>query len=321
MIPRTTLLATALLIVLPGAITAQPYPTKPARMIVAFGAGATTDIIARIFASRMGEVWGQQLIVENRPGAGGVIGMELAARATPDGYTLALCGINITIAPALQPNLPFNHLRDFVPISNVATLPNILVVHPGVPAKTTSEFVAYAKTNPGKMRYASSGVGASPHLTMELFKTLTGINLIHVPYKAMAQGAIDLVGGQVEAAFNNFPTQLPNVRAGKIRALGITSAKRVEQLPDVPTIIEAGFPGFEVTVWQGLCVPTGTPKPVLTKLHADVIKALDSPSLKQRYSEQGVSPAPTSSEAFAAFIRTETTRWAKTIRDSGTTAQ
>jgi tripartite-type tricarboxylate transporter receptor subunit TctC len=250
-----------------------------------------------------------------------VIGMDAAAKATPDGYTLAFCGINVTIAPALYKKLPFDPLRDFVAISNIATLPNILVVNLAVPAKSVSEFVAYAKANPGKMRYASSGVGASPHLTMELFKSTTGINLIHVPYKAMAQGVIDLLGGQVEAAFNNFPTQLPNVRAGKMRALGVTSAKRMEQLPDVPTIIESGYPGFEVTVWQGLCAPAATPKAVIAKLHADVMKALATPDLRQRFAEQGVEAAPSSPEAFAAFMRAETTRWAKTVRDSGTTAQ
>ena len=300
---------------------AQQYPSKPARMIVAFGAGATTDIVARIFANQLSEVWGQQLIVENRPGAGGIIGMEAAAKATPDGYTLAFCGINVTIAPALYQKLPFDPLRDFAPVSNVASLPNILVVHPAVPAKTVNEFVAYAKAHPGKLRYASSGVGASPHLTMELFKSVTGINVIHVPYKVMAQGAVDLVGGQVEAAFNNLPTQLPNVRTGKIRGLGVTSAKRSEHLPDVPTIIESGFPGFEVTVWQGLCAPSGTPKAILAKLHTDVTKALASPNLKQRFAGQGVDAAPTSPEMFAAFMRAETARWAKTIKDSGTTAQ
>ena len=209
----------------------QSYPSKPARMIVAFGAGATTDIVARIFANKLSEVWGQQLVVENRPGAGGVIGLESAARATPDGYTLVLCGINQAISAALYKKLPYDHLRDFAPVSLVATLPNILVVNSAVPARTVGEFVAYAKANPGKMKYASSGIGASPHLTMELFKTTSGINLVHVPYKTMAQGVTDLLGGHVDAAFNNLPTQLPNVRAGKMRALGVTSARRSEQLP------------------------------------------------------------------------------------------
>jgi len=290
-------------------------------MIVAFGAGATTDIVARIFANKLSEVWGQQLVVENRPGAGGVIGLESAARATPDGYTLVLCGINQAISAALYKKLPYDHLRDFAPVSLVATLPNILVVNSAVPARTVGEFVAYAKANPGKMKYASSGIGASPHLTMELFKTTSGINLVHVPYKTMAQGVTDLLGGHVDAAFNNLPTQLPNVRAGKMRALGVTSARRSEQLPDVPTIIESGYPDFEVTVWQGLCAPARTPPEILTKLHADVMKALAAPDLRQRFVEQGVDSAPSSTEAFSAFIRAETVRWGKTVRESGVVAQ
>ena len=299
----------------------QSYPSKPARMIVAFGAGATTDIVARIFANKLSEVWGQQLVVENRPGAGGVIGLESAARATPDGYTLVLCGINQAISAALYKKLPYDHLRDFAPVSLVATLPNILVVNSAVPARTVGEFVAYAKANPGKMKYASSGIGASPHLTMELFKTTSGINLVHVPYKTMAQGVTDLLCGHVDAAFNNLPTQLPNVRAGKMRALGVTSARRSEQLPDVPTIIESGYPDFEVTVWQGLCAPARTPPGILTKLHADVMKALAAPDLRQRFVEQGVDSAPSSTEAFSAFIRAETVRWGKTVRESGVVAQ
>jgi len=320
--PRALTLAFALAGALaPAPASGQSYPSKPARLIVAFGAGATTDIIARIFANKLSEMWGQQLVVENRPGAGGVIGMESLAKATPDGYTLGLCGINQAIAAALYKKLPYDHLRDFAPVSNVATLPNILVVHPAVPAKTVREFVAYARANPGKLKYASSGVGASPHLTMELFKTTAGIDVVHVPYKTMAQGATDLIGGHVDAAFNNLPTQLANVRAGRVRALGVTSAKRAEQLPDVPTIIESGFPDFEVTVWQGLCAPAGTPKAIIAKLHGDVMKALAAPDLRQRFVEQGVDAAPTSSAAFAAFIRAETARWAKTVRESGTPAQ
>ena len=306
----------------PVSASAESYPSKPARLIVPFGAGATTDIIARIFANKLSEIWGQQLVVENRPGAGGVIGTESAAKATPDGYTLALCGISVTIAPALYKKLPYDHLRDFAPVSMIGTLPNILVVNPGVPAKTVHEFIAYAKANPGKLKYASSGVGASPHLTMELFKTTAGIDMVHVPYKTMAQGVTDLLGGHVNAAFNNLPTQLANIRAGKMRALGVTSAKRVEQLPDVPTIIESGFPGFEVTVWQGLCAPIRTPTPIIVKLHADVVKALTASDLRERFAEQGVDAnASASPEAFGAFTRAETARWAKTVRESGTTAQ
>lgn len=317
------LLTTA--VVLAGALAPaysaeEPYPSKPARMIVTFGAGATTDTIARIFANKISEVWGQQLIVENRPGAGGVIGMDSVAKATPDGYTLAFCGISQTIAAALYKKLPYDHLRDFAPVSLVATLPNILVVHPSMPA-TVREFVAYAKANPGKLTYASSGVGSSSHLTMELFKTTSGIDIVHVPYKSMVQGVIDIIAGDVSAAFLNLPGQLGNVRTGKMRGLGVTAAKRAEQLPDVPTIMESGYPGFEVTVWQGLCAPVKTPKAIVAKLHGYVMKALTAPDLRQRFAAQGMDAAPMSQAEFAALIRTETIRWTKAARAAGATAQ
>lgn len=307
-------------VIAPASAAEEQYPSKPARMVVTFGAGAATDISARIFASKLSEVWGQQLIVENRPGAGGVIGMDSVAKATPDGYTLAFCGIGQTIAAALYKKLPYDHLRDFAPVSLIATLPNILVVHPSMPA-TLREFVAYAKANPGKLKYASSGVGSSSHLTMELFKTTAGIDIVHVPYKSMVQGVIDIIGGDLSGAFLNLPGQLGNVRTGKMRGLAVTSAKRAEQLPNVPTIIESGYPGFEVTVWQGLCAPVKTPKAIIAKLHADVIKALTAPDLRQRFAVQGMEPAPTSQTEFAAFIRAETVRWTKAARESGATAQ
>lgn len=296
------------------------YPSKPARMIVTFGAGATTDTSARIFASKLSEVWGQQLIVENRPGAGGVMGMDSVAKATPDGYTLAFCGIGQTIAAALYKKLPYDHLRDFSPVSLIATLPNILVVNPSMPA-SVRELVNHAKANPGKLKYASSGIGSSSHLTMELFKSTAGVDILHVPYKSMVQGVIDLVGGDLNAAFLNLPGQLSNVRAGRVRGLAVTSARRSEELPNVPTMIEAGFPGFEVTVWQGLCAPAGTPKAVIAKLHGAVITALKAPDLRQRFAGLGMDAAPTTPEEFAAFIRAETLRWTKAARAAGTTEQ
>lgn len=289
-------------------------------MIVTFGAGAGTDVSARLFASKLSEVWGQPLIVDNRPGAGGVMGMNVVAKATPDGYTLAYCGIGQAIAAALYKKLPYDHLRDFIPVSLVATLPNILVVHPALPA-TLRDFVAHAKANPGKLRYASSGVGTSSHLTMELFKSTAGIDVLHIPYKSMVQGVTDLAGGDLSAAFLNLPGQIGNVRSGRLRGLAVTSARRSEELPNVPTVIESGFPGFEVTVWQGLCAPAGTPKAVIAKLHSAVMTALKSQDLQQRFAGLGMEAAPTSPEAFAAFIRAETIRWTKAARAAGTAEQ
>jgi len=198
-----------------------------------------------------------------------------------------------------------------------SAVPNVLVVHPAVPAKSVKEFMALAKSNPGKMRYVSSGIGASPHLTMELFKSTAGIDLVHVPYKDVAQGITELIGGHLEAMFGNVPVHLQNVKAGRLRALAVTSAKRVEQLPEVPTFIESGVPGFEVTIWQGIAVPAATPRPIIDKLHAAMMKALAASDLRQRFAEQGVSAAPTTPEEFAAYIKSETVRWAKVVKNSG----
>lgn len=307
--------------VAPSCAAADVYPSKPVRLIVPFGAGASTDIVARVFAAKFSEVLGQPVVVDNRPGAAGVIGSESAARATPDGYTLLVFGISQAIAPALHKKLPYDPIRSFAPVSLYGTLPNILVVHPSVPAKSVKEFIALAKASPGNLRYVSSGIGASPHLTMELFKTRTGIDLVHVPYKTAAQGIIDLVGGQLQAMFANLPAQIPNVKAGRVRPLAVTSAKRAEQLPDVPTVMESGVPDFEVTVWQGVAVPAATPGTIVTRLHGVMMKTLAAPDLRQRLAEQGVVASPTTREEFAAFIKSETVRWAKVVKDSGATLE
>jgi tripartite-type tricarboxylate transporter receptor subunit TctC len=305
-----------------GIITAEPmsaqsYPTKPIRLIVPFGPGAATDVVARIYAAKLGEVLGQTVVVDNRPGAGGLIGTETAAKAAPDGYTLIVLGISQTIAPALYKQLPYDPVRDFAPVSLYGTLPNILVIHPSVPAKSVKEFVALAKASPGSLRYGSSGVGASPHLTMELFKYKTGIDLVHIPYKNASQGITELVGGNLQAWFNNLPSALGNLKAGRLRGLAVTSARRAEQLPDMPTIIESGVPDFEVTVWVGLAAPVATPQAIVGQLHAVMMKTLAAPDLKQRFAEQGVTAAPVTRDAFAAFIKSEVAKWAKVVKDSG----
>jgi tripartite-type tricarboxylate transporter receptor subunit TctC len=314
---RPGVVMTALLLCAGPIHAADSYPAKPGRLILPFGAGASTDIVGRIFAQRFSDEWGQTLIVDNRPGAGGIIGTELAAKSAPDGYTIFTFGINQAITPALYSKLPFDSRRDFALISLYATMPNILTVTPSLSAASVQDFIKLARENPGKFKYASSGIGASPHLTMELFKAMAGIDVVHVPYKAFAQGYVDVMGGQVQAMFSNLPGALPNVKAGRLRALAVTSAKRAEQLPDVPTVMESGVPDFEVTVWQGYAVPTGTPKLCVAKIHAAMMKALAAPELQKRFFENGVSAVPVTPQEFGKFVNAERAKWQKAVAISG----
>ncbi len=300
-----------------AASAAETYPNKPGRLILPFGAGGSTDVVGRIFAQKFSEVWGQTLVIDNRSGASGIIGTELGARAPTDGHTIFTYGINQAITAGLHNKLPYDHLRDFSLISLYATMPNILCVTPSLPAANVGEFVKLAKANPGKFKYASSGIGASPHLTMELFKSVTGTDMIHVPYKNSAQGYIDTITGQLQSFFFNLPGPLPHVKAGRLRALAVTSAKRAEQVPNVPTMGESGIPNFEVTVWQGYAVPKNSPQKYVTAIHAAMLKALESPDLRQRFYDNGVAAAPTTPEAFRKFVEDETTRWKKVIDISG----
>lgn len=308
---------TALLLCANAAHAADDYPTKPGRLILPFGAGGSTDVVGRIFAQAFSEAWGQTLVVDNRSGAAGIIGTELGARAAPDGYTIFTYGINQAITPALYKKLPYNHLRDFKLISLYATMPNILCITPKLPVANVSEFVKLMKASPGKYKYASSGVGASPHLTMEYFKSATGTDIIHVPYKNSAQGYADTISGEIQAFFFNLPGPLPHVRAGRLRALAVTSAKRAPQVPDLPTIMESGIPDFEVTVWQGYAVPLATPQPIVAKIHAAMVKALAQPALQKRFFENGVSGAPVTPEEFMKFVQAETAKWQKVVTISG----
>jgi len=293
------------------------YPDKPVRLIIGLGAGGAPDITARIFTTKLSEILGQQIVVDNRPGAGGLIGMEAVARSAPDGYTLFMCGVSQAIRPAMHTKMPFDVIRDFTRITLYGAVPNILVVNPSVPVRTLAEFVSYTRANPGKLRYGSSGVGLSPHLTMEYFKTLAKINLLHVPYKTGAQAVNEVIAGDVHAMFNNFPTQLVNIKAGKVRPIAITSLKRNETLPEVPTFNESGYPGFEITVWYGLCGPAKMPAPIVNKLAAGTAKALCLPDLLQRYVEQGVEPRDWHGEKFDAFYKAEVARWTQVAKDAG----
>jgi len=296
---------------------AEAYPSKPARLILPFGPGASTDIIGRIFAQQFSEAWGQTVVVDNRPGAAGILGTELASKAVPDGYTIFTYGINQAITPALYSKLPYDPQRDFIPLSLYATMPNILCVYPKLPAQNVAEFIKLAKANPGKFKYASSGIGASPHLSMELFKSITGIDLVHVPYKVASQGYAETIAGEIQAFFFNLPGPMPHVKAGRLRALAVTSAKRAEQVPEIPTIMESGIPDFEVTVWQGYAMPKGTAKAYLANIHAAMMKALASPELKKRFFDNGVAAAPQTPDEFVKFINVERAKWKKAVAISG----
>jgi tripartite-type tricarboxylate transporter receptor subunit TctC len=300
-----------------GALAA--FPEKPVRMILPNAPGAATDTVARIFTTKLSEVMGQQFIVDNRPGAGGIIAVETVARATPDGYTLLQCGISQAISPALKRKLPYDVWRDLSRIAQYGAVPNILVIHSSVPARTVSEFVQHAKQNPGKMRYGSPGIGFTPHLTMELFKSVAGIDLQHIPYKSGAQAITELLGGQIHAQFNNLPSQLPNLKSGKVHGLAVTSSQRSTQLPDIPTVAESGYPGFEVTVWYGLCAPAKTPKDVLAILQNGVVNAIAAPDLRRRFADQGVEPRAVTGVDFDGFYKAEVSRWAKVVKEAGIT--
>ncbi|MDB5922353.1 MAG: LacI family transcriptional regulator [Betaproteobacteria bacterium] len=306
----------------PGALFAQAYPARPVRYLVPFPAGGSPDIVARLLSERLNRLWGQPVVVENRSGAGGTVAATVAAKATPDGYTLFQCNIaSNAIAYSLYAKLPYHPLRDFAPISRIGTTPSALVVHPSMPAASIGGFIEYARANPGKVSYGSSGVGSSPQLAMELFQSMAKIKLVHIAYKGAAPAIADLLGGQIPVGIANVPALLPPVQAGRIRALAVTGAKRFSQWPSVPTLAESGMPGYDVTSWYGVCAPAGTPRPIIAKLHAGLSTVLLAPEVQQRMNDMVIDAAPTSPEEFAEFIRSETSRWAKVIKDAGISQQ
>ena len=321
---RRTLLA-SLAVAAAGALPlgalAQNFPTKPITIIVPFSAGGTTDILARIVGQGLTTELGQSVVVDNKPGAGGNIGGSLAAKAAPDGYTLFMGTVGThAINQSLYKKMPFDPVKDFAPLSRVATVPNLLVAHPSQPFKTVKEMIAYAKANPGKITYGSPGSGASPHVSGELFKSMTGTDLLHIPYKGSAPAMTDLLGGQTSVMFDNMPSAIQHVRSGKLRPIAVTTAKRSPELPNVPTIAEAGVPGYEATSWFGMFAPAGTPKPVLDKLHAALIKVLNQADVKKKIAEQGGDVVAETPDQFAAFIKAESVKWGKVVKESGATA-
>ena len=294
------------------------YPAKPIRVIVSSPSGGSPDILTRILAQKLSDSMNQQVIVDNRAGAGGTIGAGLAARATPDGYTLLVGHIGtFGVNSALYPKLPYDPVTDFHPISLFARVPNMLAINPALPAKTVKDLVALARLRPGELNYGSAGNGSAAHLLVEYFKLLTKTNLQHVPYRGTAPAMTDLIAGQVSLTITGLPPLLPQVRTGKLRALGVTTASRLAQLPDVPTMIEGGVASYEVTQWFGLMAPAGTPKEVIAKLLDETHKALQRPDLRERYSAEATDPSANTPEQFAAFVLSEIARWAPVVKASG----
>lgn len=303
-----------------GAV-AQNYPVKPVRMICPWPAGGAADLMARTVAQKLSENLGQQVIVENRPGVGGNIGMGLAARAVPDGYTFATGSAgNLAINPTLYSKLPYDANKDFTPISMGAWFANILVVHPSLPAKSVKELIVIAKAERGQLNYASAGVGTPNHLAAELFKSMTGVQMVHVPYKGAPPAVADVMGGHIPLMFSPLPTALVAMKDGRLRALGVTSAKRLPGLPDVPTIAESGLPGYEAIAWNGFVAPAGTPKEIISRLNAEIVRILNMPDVKERLSADGSVAMSSTPEEFAAFIKAELVKWGKVIRASGARA-
>ena len=309
--------AGALAATLPQQVLAQSYPNKPIKFVVGFAPGGATDVIGRLMAKKIGDALGQPIIIENRAGGSSNIGAEVVARAVPDGYTFYVCAITSAINVSLFPKLAFDFARDFEPVALFANVPNILVVHPSVPAKTVKELIDYARAQPGKLSYASSGAGTSIHLSGELFKMLAKVDMVHIPYKGSAPAMTDMIGGQVQVMFDNMPSALPHVKAGKLRALAVTSAQRSPSAPEVPTMGEAGVVGFDVQSWFGLVAPKGTPKDIIARLNAESVKALATADIKERFMELGAVPGPMSPEAFGDYIRSEIIRWGEVVKVSG----
>jgi len=314
--------ATAVVGAWPAESRAQNFPTKPVRYIVPFGPGGSPDIIGRLLAERLTRLWGQQVLVENRVGVGGVLGTAFVAKSAPDGHTLVQCNVaSGAIAMSLYAKPPYDQVRDLAPITRIGTTPNILVVHPSIPIRSVKDLIAYAKANPKKLSYASGPVGTSPQLSMELVKQTTNIDLVHISYKNTAQATSDVIGGQVPVGVFNLQALVAPVQSGRLRALALTSAKRMPQLPSIPTLVEQGLPNLEITSWQGVCAPNGTPAPVLDKLHADFTAVLTAPEVQQRISEFAMEVAPTSRKEFDQFIRSEIARWAVVIKEAKITPE
>ncbi len=298
---------------------AQTYPSKPVRFVVPFPPGGPLDVMARGVGQKLQETWGQPVVVDNRPGAGGGIGADLVAKSPGDGYTLLMGAVSThAINPSLYAKVPYDAQRDFVPVALVAQVPNILVINPSVPVQSVQELIDYARAKPGSLSFGSGSTGSTGHLAGELFKTMAGVDMVHIPYKGGAPAMQDLLAGQTQLMFDNLANALPQVKAGKLRALAVTTLKRAPAVPDLPTIAEAGLPGFDLTTWFGVFVPAGTPPETVAKLNAEIVKALASKDLGERLAAMGtVAPESNTPERFAAFVRAEAAKYAQVVKDSG----
>lgn len=314
---RKTFLA-ALLVAMAGAASvsaqAQQYPTKPVRFIIPFPPGGPTDLMGRMAAERLSRAWGVQVIPDNRAGAGGNIGTDLCAKSAPDGYTLCIITVAQSISPAIYSKLPFDPMRDFVPITLMATLPSILTVHPHLPVKNVKELIALAKSKPGELSYASTGNGTSPHMMMEYFKVLAGVNVVHIPYKGQAPAVIDQISGQVQLAFNTAITVLQHIQAKQLRALAVSTKQRFPAMPDLPTVEEGGVKGFEGSSWNGIVVPVGTPREVSTRVYQELSTMLKAPETREKLLGQGAIAGGGTPEEFAAYMKAEIEKWTKVAK-------
>ncbi len=301
-----------------GGAIAQDYPTRPIKIVVPQSAGGGADILARTVAQKLSEAWGQSVVVDNRPGAAGIIGTELVAKAPPDGYTLVMGAISThAINRALYKTLPYDPVKDFAPVALVASAPLLVVVHPSVPVNSMRELIALAKAKPGQLFFASAGSGNSTHLAGELFKSMANVDLVHVPYKGATPAESDLIGGQVAVMFTSILSGLPHVKAGKMKALAVTSARRSSIAPDLPTVAESALPGYDVDPWYGLFAPASTPRAIVDKLNREVARILTLPDVKQRFAALGAEPGSGTPQQFGAFVDAEIAKWSKVVADSG----
>lgn len=311
-----------LAVALPAALAQDSYPNRPIRIIVPTAPGGPSDIGARLIAQELTKRWGRQVVVDTRPGAGSIIGTEIVAKAAPDGYTLLLTPSTLAINPASYKNMPYDAVRDFAPITQTHFVPNLILLHPSVPAKSVKELIALAKARPGEILYASSGHGTNPHLTMELFASMARIRLLHIPYKGTLPGLIETIAGRVAMiATSSMSLVVPNVRSGKLRALGITSATRSRVLPDIPTIAEAGVPGYEAVQWSGMLAPAATPQEIVTRLHKEVTAILRTPDVRDRLAADSAEIVAGTPEQFAEFLKAEMVKWANVVKAAGIEAE
>ena len=318
-------LVPAALLLAPAAVTeahAQGYPSRPIRLVVPFPPGGSTDILARALGQKLAENLGQPIVIDNRPGAGGSIGADAAAKAAPDGHTLMMGHLGtLAVNPSIYKNLPYDPVKSFTPVSLMAIVPSVLVVNPRVPAASAAELITYARANPGKLTYGSAGAGSTSHLTTEYFKLSTGTDILHVPYKGIGPMLTDLISGQISMGLNGAPAVMPHVNSGRLRALAVSGLKRLDSLPQIPTLDEAGVKGFDASGWYGIVAPAGTPRSIVTKLNAEIRRITRTPDLRARLDNEGAIPAPGSPEEFAAFIASEIARWGAVLKRAGIEAQ